>query len=162
MFILILFDTQVNKQNNNTGDSRKIADTIKVNGKSTSKAATNPSKRPIKTDDVFKIGIVDRYPRKTWQFPETLRCVFGRCGKVSSTRNEAVEHFRVVHAEGAMWCNHCNSILSSKDPAKYVTRHFQKLHPHVGLSTSWKLKLVSMTLFFDAYLIGSTIAIIFK
>lgn len=142
-----MFITQADKKMKNVIHSGKTADTKNINLPPSPKKATNASKRPMNIDDVFKIGIVDRYDRKTWHFPDTLRCPIHHCGRVFNARHEAVEHFRIAHAEGTLWCTQCSHILAYSDPSKQLTRHFEKLHPHVKLSTRWKLKLVSTSFF---------------
>lgn len=94
-------------------------------------------------EDVFEFNMIDRNERKIWRFPLNSRCPIPHCReKVFPTRNDALKHFQLKHANGAVWCGHCQVILATKYLREGVKLHFEAYHANVSLPTNWTTRLV--------------------
>lgn len=106
-------------------------------------AKPTPSQRPLAPDE-FEIPIIDQDHRKSWRFPKTKSCPASQCGEKFVSRDQAIDHFRSVHLESAMWCADCPKLLQTPNPFKSITLHYGTMHPTVQLSPNWKQTVVSL------------------
>lgn len=121
----------------NKHESNTFVDTKHKNGASSAKAKSSNDV------DVFEFIMVDRNERKIWKFPLNSRCPVQRCREKNfPTRNDAITHFRLVHADVAIWCGQCQIILSAKNLKESVQQHFETNHANISLPTNWATKLV--------------------
>lgn len=105
-------------------------------------ATKPPTQRPLEPDEL-EIPIIDQEHRKIWRFPKTKSCPASLCTEKFVSRDQAMDHFRAVHLESAMWCAHCPKLLQTANPCKGIAVHYETVHPTVKLSPNWKQTMVS-------------------